>query len=37
MRISIRSNIPEVSARLDNLVKKQAPFALSLALNEQSL
>ena len=33
MRISIRSNIPEVSARLDNLVKKQAPFALSLALN----
>jgi len=34
MRISIRSNIPEVSARLDDLVKRQAPFALSLALNK---
>ena len=34
MRINIKSNVPELEKRIDDLVKKQAPFALSLALNK---
>jgi hypothetical protein len=34
MHISIKSNVPEIERRLDDLVTKQAPFALSLALNK---
>lgn len=33
MRMNIKSNAPELQSKIDDLVKKQMPFALSLALN----
>jgi len=34
MRMSIKSNAPELQSRIDNLAKQQMPFATSLALNK---
>jgi len=33
MRMNIKSNAPELQSKIDDLVKRQMPFALSLALN----